>query len=191
MWKRKNKSVCYIIFIIIPTIPRASPNALNKWWHSPQSWLMTYAFILQKTRKLPVDFLIPAQLRFYIKRAIVNRPVHGNMSSDIVVIACCNNSRTFRRIHVVLFVSIIIPFLVSSFFLLFQTRDLYRTAYTHDIRYLIISEKRLLFIRYSAIYTHTDLFYYYTEWFTKHAHHHFFQLTMNLFKLWCLEYFVL
>lgn len=64
MWKRKNKSVCYIIFIIIPTIPRASPNALNKWWHSPQSWLMTYAFILQKTRKLPVDFLIPSAVTF-------------------------------------------------------------------------------------------------------------------------------
>jgi len=29
---------------------------------------------------------------------IVNRPVHsGNMSSDIVVIACCSSSRTFRR----------------------------------------------------------------------------------------------
>lgn len=119
-WKRKNKSVCYIIFIIIPTIPRMSPNALNKWWHSPQSWLMIYAFILQKTRKLSVDFLIPRSITSYIKRAIVNRPVHGNMSSDIVVIACCNNSLTFRRIHVVLYVSIIIPFLVSRFFYFFK-----------------------------------------------------------------------
>jgi len=31
-------------------------------------------------------------------------------------------------------------------------------------------------------------FYTYTEWFTEHAHHHFFPLIINLFKFWFLEF---
>jgi len=120
---------------------------------------MTYAFILQKTRKLPVDFLIPSAVTFYIKRAIVNRPVHSNMSSDIVVIACCNNSRTFRRIHVVLFVSIIIPFLVSRFFFTFSnTRLIPHSLYS---RYPVSNNfrKNIFCILYTLQSTHAQTYF--------------------------------